>query len=740
MDENDHTKYAYSKATPSFTSSAKEAYSLDEVHLENAYWVSCADIQDMKYMITEYGAGTIGYYHSDYYVNNSTGAYCYMGSQYANHEVTVVGWDDNYSRTNFNTRSRPDNNGAWLVKNSWGEEWGNDGYFWMSYEDTSLCRENASFYEFASADNYDNNYQHDGSSLFDYEEVGSGAMMANVFTADSNETLEAISFWTAQNDVDYKIQIYTNVSSKTNPTSGQPALPSEMVGNEAYAGYHTIELPSSILLPKDTTYSVVVTLSCNSEAITDLMIDKTDSSWGWIIFKNTAEEGQSFYKTSNGTVWTDKSASGINYRIKSFTNETEDQGDISDITTDTIIDTTDIATELGALESFDPVFDMSSLETGDRIAIIDDYRSVAAVPQLLGGSEEAVMAKNNVYSARELSSNDLWTVIKIGNTVYLADPSGKQLIVTNDQGVRFGSIGTQLTFSSGYHIGGYVISALSNGVTSYLSYDEGIDGFSFFTNYSMSSEYTVEFSVYKANFAQSIPSERETVGEYSAVLDPSTLEDGDRVILYNNAYMQALMPQTLSDKSTVLAVAHNLKSGDDFTAEQLWTVVKDGDSIYLANDNGMMLAASNSNTVSLNSTGSAISFEEGSVEGTFRITTDDHLTTKRFLRFNESIYGYRFYTAADISSNFAIYKYTEQTVERREILLGDVNDDGEITMFDVVETQRLIGSLIEETSVRRAAADINSDGDMNMSDVVFMQRVLAGLEGSYQYAKTVITL
>lgn len=51
------------------------------------------------------------------------------------HAVVIIGWDDNYSRNNFDTNCRPENDGAWLILNSWGADWGNNGTAWVSYED-----------------------------------------------------------------------------------------------------------------------------------------------------------------------------------------------------------------------------------------------------------------------------------------------------------------------------------------------------------------------------------------------------------------------------------------------------------------------------------------------------------------------------------------------------------------------------------------------------------------------------
>ena len=77
--------------------------------------------------------------------NNATGAYCFPdvyrytdGMPYCNHEVVIVGWDDGYSRSNFNAAVAPAGDGAWLVKNSWGEDWGLNGYCWISYYDQNF--------------------------------------------------------------------------------------------------------------------------------------------------------------------------------------------------------------------------------------------------------------------------------------------------------------------------------------------------------------------------------------------------------------------------------------------------------------------------------------------------------------------------------------------------------------------------------------------------------------------------
>ncbi len=79
------------------------------------------------------------------------------------------------------------------------------------------------------------------------------------------------------------------------------------------------------------------------------------------------------------------------------------------------------------------------------------------------------------------------------------------------------------------------------------------------------------------------------------------------------------------------------------------------------------------------------------------------------------------------ASNAAMISMTYTLSEQEEVMLGDVNMDGKITIADATVVQRAIAQLVELTSTQTIAADVNKDAKVTISDATVIQRFVAQL-------------
>lgn len=220
--------------------------------------------EKVKDHIMQYGSVTASYYHDDnYYYKNSSNisTYYYNTAATTNHAITVVGWDDNFSKDNFKSGCQPSQNGAWLCKNSWDTWWGTSGYFWLSYYDASAC--NFMGYIAQPAGDYYGNYNYNGDYCNYWLGYNGSTSVANIFTAKDYEKIKSVATYTNTpaegSNVSLTFNIYTNIPASGGPTSG--TLSGTFSTTVDSRGYYVFDLPDEIAVKPGSRFSVVMTIS-----------------------------------------------------------------------------------------------------------------------------------------------------------------------------------------------------------------------------------------------------------------------------------------------------------------------------------------------------------------------------------------------------------------------------------------------------------------------------------------------
>ncbi len=233
-------------------------YGPQTVRTVNAVFINIKDQNAIKEYLTKYGAMNLFLYgaNSRDHSYNSTYYSVYNNKYWGNHYVTLVGWNDTFSKDHFSTQAPGD--GAWICKNSWGEKWGDGGYFYVSYYDKSLTQ-NAVGFTFDNVEHYEKLYQNGVIGLHEFEKDYD--TYGQVYTSENGDIIAAVGTYFETVGSPYTISVYID---------GRMVY--SQSGKSSHAGYETVKLNKYIAVDENTTFeirikSVSVPIVGNSRSI-----------------------------------------------------------------------------------------------------------------------------------------------------------------------------------------------------------------------------------------------------------------------------------------------------------------------------------------------------------------------------------------------------------------------------------------------------------------------------------------
>ena len=163
--------------------------------------------------------------------DNYDGSYTlhYTGPETPNHAVLIVGWDDSLTHAG--------GTGGWIVKNSWGTDWGDNGYFYIAYGSASIGKYSSFVYDLRDYDpNGDIMYYDEGgwSVSTGYGDTTAWGLVK--FIPASNATVTRVEFWTTDATTDVDVYLYDDFDG----TAPSNLLWSSLNHSFAEAGYHGV--------------------------------------------------------------------------------------------------------------------------------------------------------------------------------------------------------------------------------------------------------------------------------------------------------------------------------------------------------------------------------------------------------------------------------------------------------------------------------------------------------------------
>ena len=278
--------------------------------ITSAKYLSKSRPEEIKQEIMEHGGVFTSYSHAASCMSKSNISY-YMpptfAGSYQGHSIEVVGWNDNYPRSSFTgDAGRPKNNGAWLIKNSWGDNNSLGGYFWMSYEDANIfANRYVPSYALTGYEKIDDskkliqNEIYGATYEFRYVHDTNLTYLNRLSFDDDYNTIDKIVFKTEALGADYTLY-YVPDGNDGKPTADSAAWTKLYNGTVDYQGYICADIEDFVPSAKNGSIAVTIDTS-NTDADNSFGVGEWLTSNGDYVFLNSSHRNES-YIMQNGNM------------------------------------------------------------------------------------------------------------------------------------------------------------------------------------------------------------------------------------------------------------------------------------------------------------------------------------------------------------------------------------------------------------------------------------------------------
>ena len=346
---------------------------VDDIFYLNNSRGMCSEssINTIKQYLVNYGALAASLYfniQNEEYINGAY--YYYNGNNISNHAVAIVGWDDSIEVTNFKNNST--RKGAWIVKNSYGTSNGNNGYYYVSYDDINICTNIVGFY------NVDLNVS---DEVYYYDDLGTNVSLesrsdvnyiANIFTKQNKEAekIDKVTFASNSEGMNYTVYYASNASLKDYTEIAK--------GTTSHGGYISVK-PSKDIYITDK-FSIIIKFETDDTTKDIIPIAMKGSSKDNPYYNFEVTKGVSYFST-NGEKWLDlgeKVLAQASIRVYTSINEENKTPELSD--------TSKVNKDMN-VELINPNKDIDGVMLGDNVTTPQDADVLVDSPQtgMIGG-------------------------------------------------------------------------------------------------------------------------------------------------------------------------------------------------------------------------------------------------------------------------------------------------------------------------------------------------------------------